>query len=102
MSMICQRGVLILAASALLSTISLAGEPPVPPKTIRLLTIGNSFSHNATHYLGELAKAAGDKLELREDNVGGASMELHWSKAEAHEKDPTDKNGLYSNGKGLS
>ena len=29
-------------------------------------------------------------------------MALHWTKAQAHEKDPADKNGLYSDGKGLS
>lgn len=70
-------------------------------KTIRLLTVGNSFSHNATHYLGDLAKAEGDTLILREDIVGGASMELHWSKAQAFEKDAKDKLGRYSNGKSL-
>ena len=76
-------------------------EAPAQPKTIRLLTVGNSFSHNATHYLGDLAKAAGDTLILREDNVGGASLELHWSKAQAFEKDPADKLGHYTAGKSL-
>lgn len=70
-------------------------------KTVRLLTVGNSFSHNASHYLGDLAEAGGDTLILHEDNVGGASMELHWSKAQAFEKDPKDKLGRYSNGKSL-
>ena len=51
-----------------------------PPRTVRLLTVGNSFSHNAVHYLGDLAKASGDVLVLRELIVGGASMELHWNK----------------------
>ena len=70
-------------------------------KTIRVLTVGNSFSHNATHYLGDLAKAAGDKLILREANVGGASMELHWNKAQVHEKDPANKGGIYTADRGL-
>ncbi len=70
-------------------------------KTLRLLTVGNSFSHNATHYLGDIAKAAGDTLVLRELIVGGASMELHWGKAEAFEKNPKDKQGLYTAGRGL-
>lgn len=100
--MIYKYTAVIVALLTLLSITPLAAEPSHPAKTVRLLTVGNSFSHNATHYLGELAKAAGGTLELREDNVGGASMELHWSKAEAHEKDPADKNGLYSGGKGLS
>jgi len=76
-------------------------ETPPLARTVRVLTVGNSFSHNATHYLGDLAKAGGDTLVLREDNVGGASMELHWSKSEAFEKDPADKLGRYSNGKSL-
>ena len=76
-------------------------EAPATSKTVRLLTVGNSFSHNATHYLGDLAKAAGDTLILKEDNVGGASLELHWSKAEAFEKNPADKLGQYTAGKSL-
>src|SRR6187431_3019228 len=35
-------------------------------KPIRLLTVGNSFSHNAVHLLPELAKSAGKSLVLRE------------------------------------
>ncbi len=76
-------------------------EAPFLPKTIHLLTVGNSFSHNATRYLGDLAKASGDHLILREDNVGGASLELHWSKAQAFEKNPADKLGHYTAGKSL-
>lgn len=66
------------------------------PKTIRLLTVGNSFSANATHYLGDLAKADGDTLILRGANVGGSSFEVHWSKVRAFEKDPTAKLGRYT------
>ena len=77
-----------------------AAEGPTP-KTVRLLTVGNSFSHNATHYLGDLAKAAGDTLVLRELIVGGASMELHWGKAQAFEKNAKDKQGLYAAGRSL-
>jgi hypothetical protein len=69
-------------------------------KTVRVLTIGNSFSQNATKHLGDLAEASGDTLVLKGANVGGASMELHWSKAEAFEKDPKNPTGLYG-GKGL-
>ncbi len=66
------------------------------PKTIRLLTVGNSFSANATHYLGDLAKANGDTLILRGANVGGSSFEVHWTKVQAFEKDPAAKLGRYS------
>jgi hypothetical protein len=76
-------------------------KPASTGKTVRVLTIGNSFSQNATRYLGDLAKASGDTLILHGANVGGASMELHWNKTQAFEKDPGDKAGLYSGGKGL-
>jgi hypothetical protein len=33
--------------------------------------------------------------------IGGSPLELHWNKSQLHEQDPADKNGLYSNGKGL-
>lgn len=91
---------LLLVAFACAAT-HLCAEEPGHGKTIRLLTIGNSFSHNATHYLGDLAKANGDTLVLREDNVGGASMEVHWKKVQAFQQDPADKAGLYANGKSL-
>ena len=57
-------------------------------KTVRLLTVGNSFSQNATRYLGDLVKAKGHTLIHRPLAIGGASMEVHWEKAQLHEKDP--------------
>ena len=64
-------------------------------KTVRLLTVGNSFSANATRYLGDLVKARGNVLIHHPIVVGGASLELHWGRAERHEKDPQDPAGLY-------
>lgn len=80
----------------------LAADAPVEPvKTIRLLTVGNSFSQNATRQLGNLATNAGHVLIHQPIVVGGASMELHWSRAAAFEKDATSTNGLYSNKQSL-
>jgi hypothetical protein len=101
----------LTAICLLLQAVASAAEPASPSttarlttatsgKTVRVLTIGNSFSQNATKYLGDLAKASGDTLVLRGANVGGASMELHWGKTQAFEKDPSDKAGQYG-GKGL-
>ena len=64
-------------------------------KTVRLFTVGNSFSGNATRFLPSLAKAGGQTLVLGTASVGGAPLALHWGKAEAHEKDPQDPEGLY-------
>ncbi len=70
-------------------------------KTVRLLTVGNSFSHNAMHYLGDIAKANGDTLVLREDIIGGSSFDVHLKRVEIAEKDPKDKAGTYTEGRTL-
>jgi hypothetical protein len=70
-------------------------------KTVRLLTIGNSFSANATRHLGELAKAGGHTLIHRPLVIGGASFQVHADKARKNEADPKDKEGLYKSGLGL-
>jgi hypothetical protein len=87
------RRVAVLLAT-LLWTLSPADGAP-RAKTVRLVTIGNSFSNNATRYLGDLAKAGGHVLVHQPMSVGGASMEVHWTKIQAHEKDPKDPAGLY-------
>lgn len=97
---------LALAMGALLASAAPAAETPLggpakAGKTVRLLTIGNSFSQNATRFLPQLAAAAGHKLIHRPIVVGGASLELHAEKARKHERDPNDKAGLYANGRSL-
>lgn len=64
-------------------------------KTVRLVTVGNSFSQDATRYLNDLVKAKGHTLIHRPLAIGGASMEVHWDKAMLHEKDRDDPKGLY-------
>jgi hypothetical protein len=92
-------------ATALLSLAFFAGhlcaDEAKPVKTVRLLTVGNSFSHNATHCLGDIAKAAGNTLVLREVNIGGSSFDVHWKKVEQIESDPNDARGLYASKKSL-
>ena len=68
-----------------------------PAKTVRLLTVGNSFSQNATRYLNDLTKSAGNVLVHQPLVVGGSPLALHWEKAEQHEKDPKAAAGLYGN-----
>jgi hypothetical protein len=71
------------------------------PRTVRLLTIGNSFSRNATNHLDELAEAGGHRLIHTAIVVGGASLQLHAEKAQAHEADAGDAKGRYANGRSL-
>lgn len=64
--------------------------------TIRLLTIGNSFSRNATNHLDELASTAGHSLIHNALVIGGASLQVHAEKMMLAGKDR-----LYANGKDL-
>ena len=89
--------ILILLAPLLIGIASFAGEP----QTVRLLTIGNSFTRNATHHLEDLAKAGGHTLIFNPLIIGGSSLQRHAEKAQKNETDPADEAGLYSNGRGL-
>ena len=71
------------------------------PKTVRLLTIGNSFSGDATRLLDELVAAAGHVLVYRTGSIGGGTMAQHWQKAMAHDRDSADPAGLYGSGRSL-
>lgn len=51
-------------------------------KTIRLLTIGNSFADNALTYLEPLAQSTGlVHFAIGHANIGGCSLEKHWNLA---------------------
>jgi hypothetical protein len=75
--------------------------PPPTQQTVRYLEVGNSFSRNATWYLASLAQAANCPLVHHYARVGGSSMDVHWGMAEAFERNPQDKAGLYPTGKSL-
>jgi hypothetical protein len=90
---------LLLLKPLLVEHAAVGAEPPA--KTIRLLTVGNSFSRNATRYLEDLAQAGGHQLIHRPIIVGGASLQLHAEKAQQHEQDADDPTGLYADGRSL-
>ncbi len=49
-------------------------------KTIRLLTIGNSFSENALTYLAQIAQSEGQvQFLVGRASLGGCSLEKHWN-----------------------
>lgn len=93
---ITRRGFLLLLTPALL--LPLQAETS---KAVRLLTIGNSFSANATRHLKDLAKAGGHELIHKSIVVGGSPLQLHAEKAQLNEKNPKDPKGLYSDGTSL-
>lgn len=96
-----RRAALLLTVAVVTGFAAAADPKAGGGKTVRLFTVGNSFSGNATKFLPDLAKAGGHTLVLRTASVGGAPLALHWGKAEAHEKDPQDPAGLYGSKKGL-
>lgn len=90
-------GVALVLLAVALGEPGRADEPriAVGGKTVRLLTIGNSFANNATAYLGQFAAAAGHTLIHRPLSSSGASLEAHWRRVVAHDADPHDPAGLY-------
>lgn len=59
-------------------------------RTLRLFTVGNSFSQNTTHYLPELAKEGGHELIIGKAVKGGCSFQQHWEAVEAGLANPDD------------
>ncbi len=52
-------------------------------KTVRLLTVGNSFANNALTFLEDIARSAGAaEFVVRRANLGGCSLEKHWNLSE--------------------
>lgn len=69
-------------------------------KTVKLLTIGNSFAENALTFLPPLAESAGHKLVVGRANLGGCTLERHWNHVAQHEADPNSEGGSpYGRGK---
>lgn len=60
------------------------------PKTVKLLTVGNSFSGNAIRYLKDISSAAGDTLILQRADLPGCPMHRHWDNIQKSETDPNE------------
>ncbi len=50
---------------------------------IRILSIGNSFSQDATRYLHQIAENQGNRIECVNLFVGGCSLQTHWQNWQA-------------------
>ncbi|MCX6952727.1 MAG: DUF4886 domain-containing protein [Verrucomicrobia bacterium] len=71
-------------------------------RTLRLFSVGNSFSNNATHYLPDLAKEGGHELILGKAMKGGCSFQQHWDALAAWQANPDDPKGrIYTGSKSL-
>lgn len=51
------------------------------PKTIKILTIGNSFSEDATYWIYNIAHSAGVNVIIGNLYFSGCSLETHWTNA---------------------
>jgi hypothetical protein len=85
----------------LLSPLLAAAQDRPQGKTVRLLTVGNSFSQNATKYLDQIVEAGGNTLIHHRCVIGGSGPDQHLAKAVLHEQNPDDKAGLYGTGRSL-
>jgi hypothetical protein len=74
---------------------------PTSARTLRLFSVGNSFSNNATRLLPELAKSGGHELIIGRAVTGGCSFERHWNAVEAFLANPDDPKGRIYSGKSL-
>jgi hypothetical protein len=63
----------------------------VPKRTVRVLTIGNSFAQNACKYLKEIAADGGVELVIGTANLGGCTLERHASLAKQSASDPSNR-----------
>lgn len=74
---------IVVAVVTLFASVS-AADKPADVRTVRLLTIGNSFADNACKFLPQMFAADPTvELELMKANLGGCSLERHWNNAAA-------------------
>jgi len=60
---------------------------------MRVLTVGNSFSQNASQYITELAANAGCALIMGHADIAGCWLGKHWAAVEKAQADPNDPAG---------
>jgi len=75
---------------------SAQAAPMREPVAVRLLTVGNSFSQDATRLLDAVAKAQGDALVHRQAAIPGGTLQQHVEKAERHARRAADPSGRYA------
>ncbi len=74
----------ILAFAIVLTSLFPAAVPACAeeqPSPVKILSIGNSFSVNAHHYLAKICETSGKPVVLGNAMIGGCTMERHWKNA---------------------
>ncbi len=68
-------------------------------KSLKILTIGNSFTDSLTYYFQPVTESAGCSLVFDRANFGGCELARHWSYVDAEIKNPLCR--IYQGGKRL-
>ncbi|MDV6030057.1 MAG: DUF4886 domain-containing protein [Phycisphaera sp. RhM] len=80
-----------------------AGAQDADVRTVRVLTIGNSFAQNACRYLEEIAESDGRcRIVIGTANIGGCTLQKHADLAAKSAMDPGEKPYRGENGKRYS
>ncbi len=87
------KSVLMTIALVVVSHCWASSDPAQSGKVTRVLTIGNSFSQNASRYLKDLAAGSGCRLVYGTASIGGCWLGKHWAAVEAAEANPSDPAG---------
>ena len=80
-----------MTASAVWAEEPSEGQSPAPAeKTLKVLSIGNSFSNSLSRYFKPVVESVpGCHLEWDQIYIGGCSMERHWSNIDREANDPS-------------
>ncbi len=76
----------VLTFLTLVATINAMSADRSGNRTFKLLTIGNSFSKNATRYLKQISESCGYKLKYYRADLSACSLEKHWENAKNDKK----------------
>ena len=68
-------------------------------KSVKVLTIGNSFTDSLAEYFPKAAESAGCKLKIYFADFGGCELERHWSYIQAEEQSEICR--IYNSGRKL-
>src|SRR5262249_45349543 len=72
-----RRPIVAILLGVLLTPLLASAQQATSKKTIRLLTVGNSFSQNATKYLDKIVEADGNVLVHHRCVIGGSGPDQH-------------------------
>ncbi|MCS7470521.1 DUF4886 domain-containing protein [Stieleria sp. ICT_E10.1] len=85
-------GVVCCLAVGVFGVAARAGAQDADVRTVRVLTIGNSFAQNACRYLEEIAAADGTcRIVIGTANIGGCTLQKHADLAAKSATDPGEK-----------